>query len=237
MIYDEFVLISRMVHLNDFAREIERGHEGHDPWSKVRFLLDKVNLMAKRYYTPSRYIGIDESMIDMKNRLIFIQFMPNKRHARFGIKKFQLCDNNGYVIHVDLYSGKELDVQHSEGQAFGVVEKLLRESQLLFKGFHLFTDNYYTKPKLGEYLLERDTLLTGTVRHNSKGVPENVFRKIDVGVTQFWRKNNGGMLALAFREKKSKLKPVLALSTAHKAGVEERRIRGKDVKKLNVHYL
>ncbi|GFN80367.1 hypothetical protein PoB_000687300 [Plakobranchus ocellatus] len=36
MTYDEFVLISRMVHLNYIAREIERVQEGHDPWSKLR---------------------------------------------------------------------------------------------------------------------------------------------------------------------------------------------------------
>ncbi|GFO04474.1 hypothetical protein PoB_003097900 [Plakobranchus ocellatus] len=114
MNYDEFVLISRMVHLNDIAREIERGHEGHDPWSKCH-------------------------------------------HATF--------------------------VRHLEN--LGIATPL-----------------------------DNDMIVRSRAMSLSRGCT------VDVGVTQFWRKNNGGMLALAFRDKKSKLEPVLALSTAHKAGVE-----------------
>ena len=74
--------------------------------------------------------------------------MPNKRHARFGLKKFQLCDDNGYVYHIEIYAGKELDVHHDEGHAFGVLDRLLTESSVYNKGYHLYTDNFYTKPKL-----------------------------------------------------------------------------------------
>ncbi|CAL1532412.1 unnamed protein product, partial [Lymnaea stagnalis] len=118
-------------------------------------------------YTPSRHISIDESLIGRKNRSVFIQYMPNKRHARFGIKKYQLCDSNGYVFHIEMYSGKDFDIRHDEAQAFGV-------SNLLNKGYHLFTDNFYTKPKLAEYLYQNKTLLTGTVRANSKGMPRTM---------------------------------------------------------------
>ncbi|KAK3786495.1 hypothetical protein RRG08_058548 [Elysia crispata] len=105
-------------------------------------------------------------------------YLPNKRHARFGIKKFELCDSNGYTFHIDLYAGKELDVQHQEGQAFAVVQKLMRESNLLGKGYHLYTDNFYTKPKLAEYLSSNRTVLCGTVRANSKGLPPNITNRL-----------------------------------------------------------
>ncbi|GFR62110.1 PiggyBac transposase Uribo1 [Elysia marginata] len=49
---DEFNRISRMIHLNDVTREIPRGREGYDPWSKIRPLLDKIKTKSKQYYTP-----------------------------------------------------------------------------------------------------------------------------------------------------------------------------------------
>ncbi|KAK3749873.1 hypothetical protein RRG08_066185 [Elysia crispata] len=51
-------------------------------------------------------------------------------------------------------------------------------SQLLNKGYHLHTDNFYTKPALAEYLLEQRTLLTATVRSNSKGLPKNKLERL-----------------------------------------------------------
>ena len=165
----------------------------------------------------------------MKNRCVFIQYLPNKRHAHFGIKKFELCDSNGYTFHIDLYAGKELDVQHQEGQAFAVVQKLMRESNLLGKGYHLYTDNFYTKPKLAEYLSSNRTVLCGTVRANSKGLPPNITDRLAVGESKFYRKNQ--QLALAFREKKSQTKNVLLLSTGHNAQITTKQIRNKDVTK------
>ena len=51
------------------------------------------------------------------------------------------------------------------GQAHGVVMDLMQKANVLNKGYHLFTDNFYTKPILAQ------TLLTGTIRHNSRGLP------------------------------------------------------------------
>ena len=82
-----FELIGRMLHISDKEAEVARGQPGFDPWIKVRKVLDAVNKNSKAYYIPSENISVDESMIGMKNRVTYIQFMPNKRHARFGIKK------------------------------------------------------------------------------------------------------------------------------------------------------
>ena len=232
MPYNKFVLISRMLHVADHTLERERGHAEYDPWAKIRPILTHVNNTFKAYYTPSQHISIDESMVGMKNRCVFIQYMPNKRHSRFGIKKFELCDSNGYTFHLQLYAGKELDVQHVEGQAFAVVEKLMRESNLLGRGYHLFTDNFYTKPKLAEFLFRNKTLLSGTVRSNSKGLPSDCSIKLPVAQAKFWRKNE--QLAVAFREKKSQTKNVLLLSTGHNAQMATKQIKNKEVTKPTV---
>ena len=143
MPYWLYFLINRMLHVNDNATEVPRGEEGFDPWHKVRPVLDRVNDSFKRHYIPSENISIDESMIGMKNRIVFIQYMPNKRHARFGIKKFEQCDSNGYIYHVELYAGKDFDIRHEEGQSHGVVMTLMEKSGLLNKGYHLYRQLLY----------------------------------------------------------------------------------------------
>ena len=94
----------------------------------------------------------------------------------------------------------------------------------------MFTDNFYTKPKLAMHLRSEKTKLTGTVRVNSKDFPADLVKmKLAVGQSVFRRK--GPMLAIAFCEKQSQRRPVLMLSTAHKANIETKTIRGKELTK------
>ncbi|XP_069461272.1 piggyBac transposable element-derived protein 4-like [Ambystoma mexicanum] len=210
----QYLIVTRMIHLNDNATAKARGEEGFDPWHKVRPVLDSLNRAFKKYYVPRQLLSIDESMIGMKNRVAYIQYMPNKRHARFGIKKFEVCDSsNSYILHVDLYAGRDKTTGCEKGFVYNKVMSLLKSCDLLNKGYHLMTNNYYTSVGLAEDLLLTTTLLTGTVRVNSRGLPPEITRaKLQPGGSKYLRK--GGLLACAFREKKSHRKPVLLLSTA-----------------------
>ena len=45
----------------------------------------------------------------------YLLYMPNKRHSRFGIKKFELRDSLiGYVNRVELYAGNTFS-HHKNG--------------------------------------------------------------------------------------------------------------------------
>ena len=218
MPFRKFEMMQRFLHVGALDTPA-RGQPGFDPWSKVRPVLDSVNHTFKKYFVPPQHVSIDESMVGMKNRVAYLQYMPNKRHSRFGIKKFELCDAaSGYVLHVELYAGKDFPIHSDMGQAHGVVMDLMRKANLLNKGYHLFTDNFYTKPVLATTLMQAGTLLTGTVRANSRGLP-TLPTKMDVGEVLNYRRQ--GMLLVAFREKRSQRKPVLMLSTATAAGMTE----------------
>ena len=142
MSYCMFALLQRVLHVG-VTNPPTQGQPGFDPWSKVCPLLDALNASFKTYFVPPQHVSIDESMVGMKNRVAYIQYMPNKRHSRFGIKKFELCDAvSGYVIHVELYAGKDFPVPCEMGQAHGVVMDLMQKANLLNKGYHLFTDNF-----------------------------------------------------------------------------------------------
>ena len=64
-------------------------------------------------------------VVGMKNRIAYLQYMPNKRHSRFGIKKFELCDaTSGYVLHIELYAGKDFPIRSDHGRRDGPNEKV-----------------------------------------------------------------------------------------------------------------
>ena len=231
MPFRKFAMMQRFLHVGALDAPV-RGQPGFDPWNKVRPVLDAINVTFKRYFLAPQHISIDESMVGMKNRIVHLQYLPNKRHSRFGIKKFELCESvTGYVLHVELYAGKDFPIHSDMGQAHGVVMELMRQCNMLNKGYHLFTDNFYTKPALAEVLLKAGTMLTGTVRANSKGLPP-VPTKMRVGEVINYRRR--GVLLVAFREKKSQRKPVLMLSTAEPARqVQKRTAAGLEKEKPN----
>ena len=44
----------------------------------------------------------------------------------------------------------------------------------LNNGHTLFVDNFYTTPRLAQYMLEHDTKLVGTIRSNRKNFPKDL---------------------------------------------------------------
>ena len=135
------------------------------------------------------------------------------------------------MLHVKLYTGKDFALQSEHGQAHAVVMSLMENANLLNKGHHLFTDNFYTKPILAKNLDAKDTMLTGTVRGNSKGLPE-LQSKLNIGKAKSL--GQGTLFAVAFRKKKSQMKPVLMLNNGEPAGMRQvRKTAGRMETKLH----
>lgn len=63
--------------------------QNFDPWNKVRSVLDAVNGTFKRHFVPPQHLSIDESMVGMKNREVYLQYMPNKRHSAFASRSLR----------------------------------------------------------------------------------------------------------------------------------------------------
>ena len=113
-------------------------------------------------------MSTDESMVLWRGRLIFRQYIPGKRH-KYGVKLYMLCEHTGYVWNVLVYCGK-MDPISGFGNAETVVLKLMEK--LLDRGHALYVDNFYTSVPLAKALLNRKTLLCGTVRKNRKHLPK-----------------------------------------------------------------
>ena len=126
-------------------------------------------------FSPLCNLCIDESLLLWKGRLLFKQYIP-KKHNRFGIKLFVLCDcKSRYILDFIVYSGERRDITFEKefGYTGSVVKTLL--SPYLGKGHILYVDNWYSSPTLFENLLKNHTGACGTVSGRRTKMP--YFRK------------------------------------------------------------
>lgn len=81
----------------------------------------------------------------------FRQFIKGKK-AKYGIKFFELCTSDGYVLNVEMYKGKSLPVTQTSK-----IDNLVLNfmSPYLNKGHNLYMDNYYNSVTLSNLLLEK----------------------------------------------------------------------------------
>jgi hypothetical protein len=95
---------------------------------------------------------VDEVIVLYKGRVVFRQYIP-KKHKRFGIKIYKLCDSLGYTYDMSVYLGKQR--QHATAQITAmhvtVLQVIPRVEGL---GHKIFMHNYFTSPALFEDLFQ-----------------------------------------------------------------------------------
>lgn len=146
--------------------------------------------MRELYY-PDKNLSLDESMVLWRGRLLFRQYISNKRH-RYGLKLYMLTEPNGLILRFTVYTG-QLDELGGKGHAEKVVMHLVKD--YLNKGHSIFMDNYYNSCQLARNLIKNKTFCTGTLRSGRKGGPKKVFeKKLAVGESKA-QYSNGIMVA------------------------------------------
>ena len=107
---------------------------------------------------------------------------------------YELCTKNGILLDVIVYSGdmtRELlyadeDLLTSESIPLTLMQPYLG------KGYRLFVDNYYTSPRLAQFLLKNNVTLVDTVRASRHGFPADLAAAaVERGETKFALSNNG----------------------------------------------
>ena len=100
---DRFLLILRFLHFAD-----NRNHNPADPdrhkLYKIREVSDMIRRRCSEAFYPGKKLGVDESLVLLKGRLSFKQYIKSRR-ARFGIKLYQLCTTDGIVLDYVIYDG------------------------------------------------------------------------------------------------------------------------------------
>ena len=123
-----------------------------DRLGKIKLLINYVNTIFPVIFILHKELSLDESMMLSRGRLVFRQYIKNKRHM-YRIKIFELYTNDGVVLKTEIYSGWKFQDPQSLGQTGAVVLHLMEP--YLDKGYHLFTDNWYNSLPLTKNLPHR----------------------------------------------------------------------------------
>ena len=102
--------------------------------SKIMPLVLQLNNKMATIYTPDKKLSIDESMMLWRGLLILRQYTKNKKH-KYGVKFYELCESDGIVMNVKIYSGEPTPDIHSLGQTGAIVLNLVEK--FLGKGYQL----------------------------------------------------------------------------------------------------
>lgn len=184
---DRFTQIMRYLHFSDSEQEPLPGAQNFDPLYKVKLLVDHFNACFKHEYNPRRNVTIDECIIPFKGRVQFCQYMPNKPN-KWGVKLWMLAESqSSYIQYIDIYLGRRATSQLN--LASNVVKRCtgIQGANIEGKGYHVYTDNYFTSPELYSDLYENyATAACGTVRLNrrGRGLPTDIICKHPEGIMQ-----------------------------------------------------
>lgn len=207
MTRNRFESLLSSLHLADNS-----SYDGINRLYKISPFLDLLNTAFQSAYKPGKKVCIDESLVPFRGRIIFKQYIPNKRH-RYGIKLFKLCAVGGYTSKVEIYAGK--DTSRIGSVASSVVLRLM--NGLLDHGRILYTDNWYSSVPLAEELIQRKTHLVGTIKKNRKGLPKEVIdTKLKRGMS-IARQNPNGVTVMKWVDKRE----IFMLSTLHDNAINQ----------------
>ena len=139
---------------------------------KIRNIFDILNNKFYELYNPTEHLAIDEVIVLFKGRVIFRQYIP-KKHKRFGIKIYKLCDALGYAYDMSVYLGKQwLLVTQEMSATYGTVLELVRRVEGL--GHKQYIDSYFSSPALFDDQFRRKINCCGTVRSDRQGMPTDI---------------------------------------------------------------
>lgn len=134
---------------------------------------------CQKVMRPHKNIAVGEALILWKGRLSFRKFIKSNR-SRFGLKVFVLCPSdkswNGYSWNFIVYYGKDsAALDDPPASALSVSERIIVHimKDLIEEGRQVFTDSWYTSLRLSDYLLTRQTMMTGVVRAG-RGPPKEL---------------------------------------------------------------
>lgn len=199
---NRFMLLLRTLHFNDT--------ENHDNnrLSKIEPIVSYFNNKMTNIYEPSKNLALDESMVLFRGRLVFRQYIKNKRH-KYGVKLYMLTEPSGLVHRIMIYSGQGHDASDEFTHTEYVVIQLMEGLQSC--GRSLYMDNYYNSVRLAKTLLNKGTYCTGTLRTNRKGNPKEITaKKLKVGEC-IGKYTNEGICVMKWRDRRE----VLAISSEH----------------------
>ena len=222
---NRYCMILKFLHFSNNDNSLNKDDQNYDRLFKVREVYNLITGSFTNAYTPGRCVAIDEGMVRWFGRG-FRTYLPSKR-AKYGMKAYKLCEDNGYTYKFRLYTGKAADDEPNNLPDL----VMILMSSLLDEGRVLYMDNYYNSPDLAKMLYERKTHSVGTLRMTCKGVPDELKKlKLKRGEVAF--RTCDPITILVWHDKRD----VKMITTLHDASVVDvpgkvNRMTGEQVRK------
>ncbi|XP_033224087.1 piggyBac transposable element-derived protein 3-like [Belonocnema kinseyi] len=149
----------------------EDANDKDKAW-KVRKTLNLFRQNIQQFGFFSTALSVDEMMVRFFARTGLKQYLPCKPD-RYGIKLWGLCAANGYLFNLDVYCGKNdpsiginlLACALGSRVVLQMINPLLNGlSRKKLSDYHLYFDNFFTRPDLLIRLHKCGLRSTGTVR-------------------------------------------------------------------------
>ena len=212
---DRYFHILRFLHFTDNRNAGDWAEKKFDRLWKMRNLFEILNATFSKFYNPSEYLAIDDVIVRFKGRVVFKQYIPRK-HKRYGIKLYKLCDSTGYIYDMKVYLGKneQLTSQHLTAP-HAIVRELTRKVEGC--GHKLYMDNFFSSPDLFDDLTKKKINCCGTVRPCTKGMPQDLRPKnMNLKRGDLKVRTRDDLTAILWRDKRD----ILMLTNMHNAPAE-----------------
>ncbi|XP_030640078.1 piggyBac transposable element-derived protein 4-like [Chanos chanos] len=172
---DRYRTISWNVHMSDpdedRANDAKRGTSEHDRLFRVKPLMCTIQTACKAFYHPRRSLAVGERMVPCKGYADMTEHTTDKP-TKLGFKLFVLADSsNGYTVDFSVYSGRK-KFPTGQGLSYDSVMSLV-DRRYLGSGYHVYTDSFYTSPKLFRDLFACKFGACGAYRESRRDCPRS----------------------------------------------------------------
>jgi hypothetical protein len=139
---DRFFHILRFLHFENNDKPPNHDNPDYDRLWKIRKIFDTLNNKFCELYNLTEHLAVDEVIMLYKRRVVIWQYIP-KKHKRFGIKIYKLCESLGHTYDMSVYLGKQRQNATTQITAtHGTVLQVIQRVEGL--GHKIFMDNYFT---------------------------------------------------------------------------------------------
>jgi len=91
---NRYLIIMRILHSSNNTVALSNKP---DRLFKIRPIINYFNDKMNTIYYPGKQLSLDESMVLWQGRLLYRQYIQNKRH-KFGVKLYMLTEPNGLIL-------------------------------------------------------------------------------------------------------------------------------------------
>ena len=224
---DRFLTLLRRLRFNtrSYAEAADR-----DPLHPFALLTQQILRANLLYFTPGRWVVVDEAMVGFKGRSYMIQHIATKAEDT-GFKVWMLVDcESGFVVAFDIYTGVKRKAREENASA-NVVLKLAAFG--LKQPHHVIVmDNYFSSVYLFRKLLQSKQYAIGTTQSKRKHFPKHLFKPCERRGEFQWRAHREETQLTAYVWEDKKSVHFLSSCTNPEAHAEVERREGAAVKKV-----